>query len=211
MQKRNHRVNIGQKKAEILTFYLSFLLNGATNFHLCQVKIWWHTSCFFHFEINFLTIEKEVIMTLVKRNGSLLNPLPMLFDDFFNRDLLNWGNSNFSDTNTTIPAINIKETAGNYEVEVAAPGMTKQDFKVELDGNSLTISSEKENLKNEREDERYTQREFSYQSFQRTFTLQKDVVDIDKIQAKYENGLLHLLIPKKEEAKQKPPRLIQIS
>jgi len=150
-------------------------------------------------------------MTLVKRNGSLLNPLPMLFDDFFNRDLLNWGNSNFSDTNTTIPAINIKETAGNYEVEVAAPGMTKQDFKVELDGNSLTISSEKENLKNEREDERYTQREFSYQSFQRTFTLQKDVVDIDKIQAKYENGLLHLLIPKKEEAKQKPPRLIQIS
>ena len=150
-------------------------------------------------------------MTLIKRNGSSRNPLPMLFDDFFNRDLLNWGNSNFSDTNTTIPAINIKETAGNYEVEVAAPGMTKQDFKVELDGNSLTISSEKENLKNEREDERYTQREFSYQSFQRTFTLQKDVVDIDKIQAKYENGLLHLLIPKKEEAKQKPPRLIQIS
>ena len=150
-------------------------------------------------------------MTLVKRNGSLLNPFPVLFDDFFNRDVFNWGASNFSDTNTTIPAVNIKETAENYEVEVAAPGMTKKDFKVELDGNSLTISSERTNQKEQSEDERYSRKEFSYQSFQRTFTLQKDVVDIDKIQAKYENGLLQLLIPKKEEAKQKPPRLIQIS
>ena len=150
-------------------------------------------------------------MTLVKRNGNLLNPLPVLFDDFFNRDLFNWGNSNFSDTNTTIPAVNIKETAENYEVEVAAPGMTKKDFKVELDGNNLIISSERSHQKEEREDERYSRKEFSYQSFQRSFNLQKDVVDIDKIQAKYENGLLHLLIPKKEEAKQKPPRLIQIS
>ena len=150
-------------------------------------------------------------MTLVKRNGNLLNPLPLLFDDFFNRDLFNWGNSNFSGTNTTVPAVNIKETAENYEVEVAAPGMTKNDFKVELDGNSLTISSEKSHQNNEREDERYSRKEFSYQSFQRTFTLKKDVVDIDKINAKYENGLLQLRIPKKEEAKQKPPRLIQIS
>lgn len=150
-------------------------------------------------------------MTLVKRNGSLLNQMPVLFDDFFNRDLFNWGNLNFSDTNTTIPAVNIKETADNYEVEMAAPGMTKKDFKIELDGNSLTISSEKSNERKEKDDERYSLKEFSYQSFQRTFTLQKDVVDIDKIQAQYENGLLHLLIPKKEEVKQKPPRLIQIS
>jgi len=150
-------------------------------------------------------------MTLVKRNGNLLDSFPVLFDDFFNRDMFNWGNLNFSDTNTTIPAVNIKETAENYEVEVAAPGMTKKDFKIELDGNSLTISSEKTNQKDETESERYARKEFSYQSFQRTFTLQKDVVDSDKIQAKYENGLLHLLIPKREEAKQKPPRLIQIS
>ena len=93
----------------------------------------------------------------------------------------------------------------------AAPGLTKKDFKVELDGNSPTISSERSNEKEEKDEERYSRKEFSYQSFQRTFTLQKDVVDIDKIEAKYENGLLHLLIPKKEEAKQKPPRLIQIS
>ena len=150
-------------------------------------------------------------MTLVKRNGSLLNSLPVLFDDFFNRDLMNWGNSHFSNTDTTIPAVNIKETAENYQVEVAAPGMTKNDFKVELDGNTLTISSERSNQKNQREEERYFRNEFSYQSFQRTFNLQKEVVDIDNIQAKYENGILQLLIPKKEEAKQKPPRLIEIS
>lgn len=149
-------------------------------------------------------------MTAVKRNRNL-NPLQMFLDDFFNQDILNWNNSNFSNTNTTIPAINIKETPENYEVEVAAPGMTKQDFRVELDGNILTISSERTNEKEENDNEKYSRKEFSYQSFQRTFTLQKDVVDIDKIQAKYENGLLRLSIPKKEEAKQKPPRLIQIS
>lgn len=150
-------------------------------------------------------------MTLTKRNGNLLNPLPMLFDDFFKRDLFDWNNSNYSDTNTTIPAVNIKETADNYEVQVAAPGMTKDDFKVELDGNSLTISSEKSQQNEQKEGERFSRKEFSYQSFQRTFNLQKDVVDIDKIQAKYDNGILHLMIPKKEEVKQKPPRLIQIS
>lgn len=150
-------------------------------------------------------------MTLANRNGSMLHQLPMLFDDFFNRDLFNWNASNFSDTNTTVPAVNIRETNDNYEVEVAAPGMNKEDFKVELDGNMLTISSEKQRQEEDKQEGRFYRREFSYQSFQRTFNLKKEVVDIDKIEAKYENGLLHLIIPKKEEAKQKPPRLIQIS
>jgi HSP20 family protein len=150
-------------------------------------------------------------MTLIKRNGSLLNSFPTLFDDFLNRDIFNWGSSNFSDTNTTIPAVNIKETADNYEVEVAAPGMTKKDFKVQLDGNMLTITSEKSSQKEESEEVRYSTREFSYQSFSRTFNLQKDVVDTEKLVAKYEDGVLHLLIPKKENAKQKQPRLIEIS
>lgn len=149
-------------------------------------------------------------MKLLKGNGSM-NQMPLLFDDFFNRDIFNWGLSNFSNTNTTIPGVNIKETPENFEVEVAAPGMSKKDFKIELDGNSLTISSEKSNTQEQREDEKYTRREFSYQSFYRTFHLPKEVVDLDNIEAKYENGLLHLLIPKKEEAKQKPPKLIQIS
>ena len=149
-------------------------------------------------------------MTIVKRNGNLQNHFPTLFDDFLNRDIFNWGLSNFSDTNTTIPAVNIKETSDNYEVEVAAPGMTKKDFKVVLDGNTLTISSEKEIQKEQNEDVRYSRREFSYQSFSRTLTLQKDVVDTENIQAKYEDGVLHLLIPKKEQAKQKQPKLIEI-
>jgi len=150
-------------------------------------------------------------MTIIKRNGNLLNQFPALFDDFLNRDIFNWGSSNFSDTNTTIPAVNIKETADNYEVEVAAPGMTKKDFKVQLDGNMLTISSEKSSEREENEDVRYSTREFSYQSFSRTFNLQKDVVDTEKLVAKYEDGVLHLLIPKKENAKQKQPKLIEIS
>jgi HSP20 family protein len=158
----------------------------------------------------FNQIKKEVIMTIVKRNGNLQNHFPTLFDDFLNRDIFNWGLSNFSDTNTTIPAVNIKETSDNYEVEVAAPGMAKKDFRVVLEGNNLTISSEKETQKERNEDVRYTSKEFSYQSFSRTFTLQKDVVDTEKIQAKYEDGVLHLLIPKMEHAKQKQPRLIEI-
>jgi HSP20 family protein len=150
-------------------------------------------------------------MTLANRNGSMLNNLPMLFDDFLNRDVFNWGMSNFSDTNTTIPAVNIKETADRYEVEVAAPGMSKEDFKVQLDGSTLTITSEKSNQHENREDERFYRKEFSYQSFQRTFNLKKEVVDVDKIEAKYDKGLLQLIIPKKEEAKQRPPKMIQIS
>jgi len=150
-------------------------------------------------------------MSLVKKNGSRLNALPMLFDDFFSREIFDWKNSNFSNTSTTIPAVNIKETPEHYEVEVAAPGMTKKDFNLELDGNILTISSERQSQREENESERYSLREFSYQSFQRTFTLQKEVVDVEKIEAKYENGILRLLIPKKEEARQKPPRQIPIA
>jgi HSP20 family protein len=150
-------------------------------------------------------------MTLVKRNGNMNSLFPAFFDDFFNRDLFNWKNLNFSDTNTTIPAVNIRETGDAYEVEVAAPGMTKKDFKVELNGNSLSISSQKTSGNEDEQDNSYVRREFSYQSFLRTFELQKDVVDVERIQAKYENGVLHLSIPKKEEVKQKAPRLIHIS
>lgn len=152
-------------------------------------------------------------MTLVKRNGNspLLNTLPGLFDDFFSKDLFDWSSSNFSTTGTTLPAVNVKETAENFVVEMAAPGMKKEDFKVELDNNMLTISTEQKHEHEEKDNERYTRKEFSYQSFQRSFQLSKDAVDADNIQAKYENGVLHLTIPKREEVKQKPSRLINIS
>lgn len=146
-------------------------------------------------------------MSIIRRNEIF----PSLFDDFFSRDLWNLSMDNHSSTNTTIPAVNIRETSENFEVEMAAPGMTKNDFKVELDGNVLTITSERNNERELKEGERFTRKEFSYQSFQRTFQLAKNVVDADKIEAKYENGVLRLMIPKKEEAKPKPPKMIQIS
>lgn len=150
-------------------------------------------------------------MSIVKRNGRVSNySMPSLLDDFFTRDLFNWG-SDYSNSGNSMPAVNIKETAEAFEVEMAAPGMEKKDFKIELDGNMLSISSEKQNQEEQNEGENYSRREFSYQSFYRTFHLPKDVVDADKIKAKYENGLLYLTIPKKEEAKQKPARLIDIS
>lgn len=150
-------------------------------------------------------------MSIVKRNnGSLFSANPrMLFDDFFGRDLFNWNNTNFSSTLTTIPSVNVKESEESFEVEVAAPGMEKQDFRITLDGNLLTISSSKES-NNEENKGQYTRREFSYQSFQRSFELSKDVVDEENIEARYENGVLKLTIPKTERAKKQAPRMIEI-
>ena len=150
-------------------------------------------------------------MSIVKRNGNQMAGFPAFFNDFFTKDLWNFGVENTSPTGTTIPAVNIKENKDNFMVEMAAPGMNKGDFKIELNGNTLCISSEKNQEEETKEDERVSRKEFSYQSFTRIFTLPKDVVDADKIEAKYENGLLQLVIPKKEEAKQKGPRLIQIN
>src|SRR5688572_11172202 len=109
-----------------------------------------------------------------------------LFDDLFSKDLWNWGLANNSNTNTTLPAVNILENAENFIVEMAAPGMKKEDFKIELEGNDLRISSERRSENEMQEGERYTRREYSYQSFQRSFTLPRDVVDVDQINAKYE-------------------------
>ena len=152
-------------------------------------------------------------MSLIKRNKNLLPSFSRIWDDddFFNRNLMNWGVSNFSDAGSTLPAVNIRETEDSYQVEMAAPGMKKEDFKIELDNNMLTISSEKSEEYEENEKEKYSRREFSYQSFQRSFSLPKEVVDEEKIQARYKDGMLYLTIPKKEEAKQKPPRKIQIA
>lgn len=149
-------------------------------------------------------------MSIIKRNGNGYF-MPELFDDFLSRNLFDWGNSNFSNTGTTLPAVNIRETNENFEVEMAAPGMNKEDFNILLEGNTLTITSEKSDEQEEKEGEKFSRREFRYQSFQRRFTLPKDVVDVEQINAKYENGVLKLSIPKKEEAKQKPPRMINIS
>jgi len=131
--------------------------------------------------------------------------LPNVLSDFF-RD---WSTSNFSDTNTTLPAVNIKETENDFMVDVAVPGMDKKDFKIDLDNDILTISSEKTNT-NENSNENYTRKEYSYMSFKRSFTLPKSLVDRDKIKATYKNGELKITIPKLEEAKPKPIKLIEV-
>ena len=105
--------------------------------------------------------------------------------------------------------VNIRETIDNFEVEMAAPGMEKKDFIVMLEGNTLSISSQKE-TEESKNHEGYSLREFSYQSFVRNFILPKDVVKAEEIIAKYDNGLLLLTIPKQEHAKQKGPKLIEI-
>jgi HSP20 family protein len=149
-------------------------------------------------------------MSLIKKNRNAFPTMPALFDDFLGRELFNWGNTNYSFTQTTIPMVNIRESAENFEVEVAAPGMDKKDFRVQLEDNTLTISSQKEKAE-ETEHNGYNRREFSYESFQRSFTLPRDVVDEQAISAQYENGILHLTIPKREEARHKGSRLIEIA
>ena len=144
---------------------------------------------------------------LVLRNS---NQVPSLFDRFFDGDMFDWSNRNFSNTNTTIPSVNIKENSDAFTVEVAAPGFEKGDFKIELNLNTLSISSEKKVENETREGEVFTKREFSYQSFSRSFTLPQ-IADGDRIEANYQNGILTVLIPKREEAKPKPARMIEIN
>ena len=138
------------------------------------------------------------------------NQLPGLFDRFFENDMFDWSNRNFSDTNTTLPSVNIKENTEAFEVEMAVPGLEKEDFNIELNNDLLTISSEKK-IENEcKEGEKVTKREFSYQSFSRSFSLPL-TVEHDKIHASYKKGILNVVIPKREEAKPKPIKQITIS
>lgn len=144
-------------------------------------------------------------MTLLR----FTSPYLPSFDHFFENNLFDWSNSNYSSTNTTLPSVNIQEKAEDFLVEVAAPGLSKEDFKIELEQDLLTISSEKENEKETEENKRYTRKEYSYQSFSRSLSLPK-TIDGEKISAKYENGILRISLPKKEDAKIKPPREISI-
>lgn len=144
---------------------------------------------------------------LAKRNE---NYFPSFFDRFLNNELMDWGHSNYSSTNTSLPAVNVKETNDDFIIELAAPGMEKGDFKINFKNNVLTISSEKKN-EHEEKNENYARKEFSYQSFQRSFTVSDNAVLGDKISAKYNNGILNITLPKREEVKPQPEREIKIS
>jgi HSP20 family protein len=138
--------------------------------------------------------------TLVKNNYAY----PSFFENFFGKDSTDL----FVPTSTgTLPSVNVVETQDGFRIEVAAPGLDKNDFKINLDHNQLTISAE---VKKEEEkvQEKYTRREFKYTSFQRVFSL-PNTIDGEKIGAGYNNGILTIHLPKREEAKVKPSRTIE--
>lgn len=117
------------------------------------------------------------------------NWLPSIFNDFF-------GDTWMEKSNLTSPSINVIESNNEFRLEVAAPGMTKDDFSIGLDQeNNMVISMEKKNENEEKKEGRYLRREFSYSKFQQTIVLPKNV-DKDKISAQVENGILYITIPK---------------
>jgi HSP20 family protein len=141
---------------------------------------------------------------------TLMRPMtfnPSVFDDFFKP----W-NEWFYDKKgkmATVPAVNITESDGKYQVMLAAPGLKKDDFHIDVDGNLITISAETKSEKEEKEAQ-FTRKEYSYSSFSRTFTL-PDNVEKDKIEATYENGELKLVLPVKEHAKEAAKQQIKIN
>lgn len=147
--------------------------------------------------------------TLVKRNG-FVPSVNTLFDDIFTRDIFDWTDKNFSTIGSNLPSVNLKETDNKLEVELAAPGMKKEDFKVEIDNNMLMISSEKqEEKKEERTKDNYLRKEFNYQSFYRSFYL-PEYIDESKVEARYKDGILHVEIAKKESTKKLANKTIAI-
>ncbi|MCG2420395.1 Hsp20/alpha crystallin family protein [Aequorivita sp. F47161] len=155
-----------------------------------------------------MNVPKNGGLTRTTNSGSNLSPWTSLIDDIFNREMSSVFSQNFN-TGISLPKVNIKESADAYYVEMAAPGLKKSDFQIDLDNQLLTISTEVEE-KNEENKENFTRREFGYSSFKRSFSLPETVED-SKIKAQYKEGILSIHLPKKEEARQKPPRNIQIS
>ena len=146
--------------------------------------------------------------TLVKskNNGNLI---PSVFSDLLDTDRFfstDWFEKEFA---SRVPAVNIRENGKEFSIELSVPGFSKNDFKVNVADDVLTISAEKQEEKKE-ENERFTRKEFSYNSFARSFALPKSASG-EKIDAKYENGVLKLALPKKEEAKTSPKKEIKVS
>jgi HSP20 family protein len=134
--------------------------------------------------------------------------MPSVFDDFF-KPWNEWFDGGFKGRVLNVPAVNITEQKDAYEVSLAAPGLKKDDFKIDVDGNMLTISSEKEERKEEK-DKRYTRKEYNFSAFSRSFTLPDEVIK-EKIKAKYEDGVLKIMLPYNEEVKKPTPKQIAVA
>jgi HSP20 family protein len=156
-------------------------------------------------------MEDLIMGTLMKNDRNLFPAIPSFFDDMLTRDWFNWPFNHSVNSGLSVPVVNVKETNEAFELEVAAPGMSKQDFKVELDNNLLVVSAQKEN-KHEEHDEKgnFARREFNYQSFTRSFSLPDRLVKGDEISARYNDGILYISVPKTEEARVKPAKQIEI-
>lgn len=135
-------------------------------------------------------------MTYVKFNPQHPKVLNGFVNEFFN-ELPTIFNKTFSTESSVHAPVNIIESKDSYKIEMAVPGRNKEDFKINVDRNLLTVSFEKKE-ETQNENEKVVRSEFSFSSFKRTFTLD-DKVDAEKISAKYENGILELSIAKKEE------------
>ncbi len=147
--------------------------------------------------------------TLIKRNPNFPT-MNSFFNDFFGNDFFDWNTPAFNPAGTTLPSVNLKETASGYEVELAVPGLNKEDFAIEVHNNTLTISSEKKEEHEEKDDKgNYTRREFNYSSFKRSFSLPKSAEE-KGVQASYDNGILKVSIAKKEAEKEKVPTKIEV-
>jgi HSP20 family protein len=136
------------------------------------------------------------------------NRMPTVFDDLFKPWNEWFDNAGILSRTINVPAVNITERKDKYEVSLAVPGMKKDDFKIDVDGNMLSISSEKEE-KTEEKDKRFTRKEYNYSSFNRCFSLPEEV-NQDKIEAKYEEGVLKISLPRKEEAKKATAKKIAV-
>jgi HSP20 family protein len=137
-------------------------------------------------------------MTLVKQNYKTVNDL---FDEFFGHLPAAWE----KETGRNVPPVNIHETNDAYNLELVVPGLRKEDFKVSLEKGLLTISYEKK-TENENKEYKTHRREFNVTSFKRSFVVD-DKINADNIEAKYDNGVLKLFLPKKEEVKVSPKEI----
>lgn len=147
---------------------------------------------------------KQIDMTLVKVNNPINRTFDGLMSELFNELPVSFGKSIREDV-LHFPPANIIEKAEAYQVELAAPGFDKADFNVKLDGKILNISAEKK-TEAAKENEKMIRKEFGYRSFKRSFTLDEKI-DATNITAKYENGILKLELPKKEELKNAPKEI----
>jgi len=141
-------------------------------------------------------------MTFVKVNNPVQKSINQFFDEFLKDIPANWGRNLQNSFN---PPVNILETKEAYHMELNAPGRNKEDFKINIENGLLSISFEKK-TENDSEDVKSVRKEFSFESFKRSFSIDEKI-QADNIQAKYENGVLKLYLPKKDEVKETPKQI----